>query len=235
MGSLVFLKNPKGYLNIIFLLLCCDVAYWGFAEFHYRTAESAATASFWIHMNFLWPFSTALLLHFILIYTRTNRLLKQPLIFAVLYIPSLIIAAIAIFTNRFSSNPVQMAWGWDFGTPDTLINILCTGWVSLIGLLAGLVAIIFYLRLNPGEKKNQASYVVIGLSIPVIIGTTTDAFGPALGLRMPEMAVTSFAIGVAGFIGLAMWKYELFELTPQAVASEIVSTMADGLMLVSPD
>jgi diguanylate cyclase (GGDEF)-like protein/PAS domain S-box-containing protein len=234
-GSLIFFKNRRGYPNIVFLLLCYVVAYWGFMEFLIRTAESFDAANIRLHLNFVWPFSTALMLHFSLTFTRRTKLLGQPLTFVILYVPAILISSAFLFTDYLSSTPVHEKWGWTYMAPNTIINYLAVGWVSSMGLLSVLFCLLYYLKLRNRAEKTQAGYVVLGLSIPMLIGSITDALLPAMDIRIPELAVVSFATGVAGFIGIAIWKYELFELTPEKAADKILTTMSDSLLLVDPD
>jgi len=72
-GSFVFSKNTRNPVNIAFFAISAFSAYYSFAEFGWRQAESIGEAYEWIRFGAFWPFVYATLLHGVLIFTERTR------------------------------------------------------------------------------------------------------------------------------------------------------------------
>lgn len=151
MGSMVFVKNPRSPLNTVFLLMCYSVSYWGFTEYHYRSANDFDLATFWLHMNFIWPFAAALALNFALIFTEKTRILHNPLFYIGLYLPATVFSALVLFTDTIATNPVKRYWGWTFGAPSTWGAYVADIWIAVIAMAAVIHCFLYYRRLPRGR------------------------------------------------------------------------------------
>ncbi len=231
MGVAVLQKNPSRRKNQVFALLCLSVAYWAFTESQYRQADTVEAATLWLNISAFWALPEAFLLHFALIFTKRDWLLSKWPTYLFIYVPPLAIAAIDLRTDLISAPPVKSYWGWTFEYSQTPLAHLTNYAMIALAILSVGLCLQYYLGTEHGGRRRQALLVLIGLAIPVFIGSLTDGILPAMRVRVPELATVSFAVGVAGLIGYAMWRYELFALTPAAAADEILSTMSDGLFL----
>jgi diguanylate cyclase (GGDEF)-like protein/PAS domain S-box-containing protein len=141
-----------------------------------------------------------------------------------------------LFTSQITADPVLEYWGWSStaSAPETFVNNLKYIWLLIIGL-AGLYLILrFYLKQDDPIEKKQSGFVAIGVCIPLVLGLFGEILLPILGHKLPELTDVAFAFGTGGFIGYAIWRYELFALTPADAADKIIATMSDSLLLVDP-
>jgi diguanylate cyclase (GGDEF)-like protein/PAS domain S-box-containing protein len=233
-GAMVMRKDNHSRLNRVFMLLCLTMAYWGFMEFELRHSVSLEQAKTWSRMNFLWPISVALLIHFVLIFTKQKRLTEHRLTYLVLYGSTATMSVLYLTTHQMVGTPLERYWGWTYDTPDTLIYHLSTLAIVVMALTGAYLAFRFHLKQRDPIKRKQSGLVLIGLAIPIVLGSGADAILPALGIRVPEMTAISFAVGAAGFIGFAIWKYELFGITLAQTAHNILAAISDGLFIVDP-
>lgn len=233
-GTLVLLKDNHSPLNRIFMLLCMSMAYWGFMEFELRHSVTLEEAAMWSRLNFLWPISVALVVHFVLIFTKQARLLKNKFTYLALYGTTATLSILDVSTRKMVGTPFVQYWGWTYDTPDTFIYHLSSGIIVIMAISALIIAFRFHLQQRDPVKRKQSGLVLVGLAIPIILGSGFDAFLPAIGIRVPEMTATSFALGAAGFIGFAIWKYELFGITAAQAADNILATISDSLFIVNP-
>jgi len=233
-GTMVLLKDNHGPLNRVFMLLCMTMAYWGFMEFELRHSVNLEQAEMWSRLNFLWPVSVALMVHFVLIFTKQTRLTNSRLTYLVLYGTAATISVLDVATRKMVGTPFLMYWGWTYDTPDTLIYHLSAALIVIMAVVALIIAFRYHLQQRDPVKRKQSGLVLVGLAIPVILGSGADAFLPILGIRVPELSATSFALGAAGFIGFAIWKYELFGITAAQAADNILATISDSLFIVNP-
>ena len=89
-----------------------------------------------------------------------------------------------------------------------------------------------YIRQRDAIKKQQAGLILIGLSFPLLAGVLGYSLLPSLGINVPELSVFGFVIGTGTFTGYAIWKYQLFDVTPATAAEMIIATMPGALLLV---
>jgi PAS domain S-box-containing protein len=233
LGNFVLYRNPRNALNRVFFVFCLSAASASFAEFGYRQAESFATANFWLRAGFLWTFIMPLELHFVLLFSEKTKVLESKLTYFLLYGPALTLSLSHLF-NLFRTEPVKAYWGWTYSQPENpAVDSLLGIWSVGIALVSFYLCLQYYLKATEPKKKRQSWYIFLGLLASLAIASTTELVSPQLRIRVPEFTSTGVALGCI-FTAYAMWKYELFALTPATAAESILSTMADALLLVSP-
>ncbi len=236
MGTMVFVRNAKKPVNIVYFLLSAAIAFWAFCEFEVRSAGTEEKAAFWNDITVTWPLAGALMLHFSLIFTEQKRLLHSWLTYVVIYIPAFTWFYLHLATDRIPVVMTREYWGWTYASNISALNdVMIT---IVIGM--GLTAVFFCFRYflaheNPSRQRAASRYVLIGVAYPVAVGALSEGVPSLLGLKIPPMTTASFAFGSVVFIGYAMWRYELFSLTPEKLAGRIISTMSDSLFVVNPD
>jgi diguanylate cyclase (GGDEF)-like protein/PAS domain S-box-containing protein len=234
-GIIIFYQNKHRILNIIFGCSCFFVSLWSFSEFMYRQADSYAAASFWIKVRALaWTYPLAFLFHFLLIFTKKTKWLKSKKTLLLLYGPAVLFSAVDVATYSITGRPVMKPWGYTYSIPDSWINWLCNGWTVLLGILALILALRYHILVRDEKKKKQAKYIVLGISLPILSGILSEIVLPELDIRIPELTSVSMT-WLALFIGYAVWKYELFAISPAMAAENIIATMNEMLFLLNPE
>lgn len=232
MGSLVFSRDPKTRLNQIFFILCFVVSCWAFIEFEFRIADSFDEAMLWLQLSFFWPMPTAILLHFVLVFTGHQNILDRKWPYMLIYGPAVAISANFFSCEIFSGYPVRRNWGWSFEFPDTFLSDLGYIYLAVMALASVVLCLRFLLRQTDSLLRKQAAFALAGTTI--YAGTVALNYGllPLLHIRIPELSALSFAIAVGGVFGYAIWKYQLFTLTPSLAAEKIIETISDALLLI---
>jgi PAS domain S-box-containing protein len=235
LGVLILLRDPRNPLHRVFMLLCMFLAFWAFTEFGYRQADSAETASVWLRASSLSFLVAPLALHFVLIFTGEAKLFRSQITYLFLYLPALMFAVLGITTDVLGSEMVREYWGWRALTPeDPLLQAVAYAWAYGLGIISVYLCLLHFLRVSDEKRKQQTKFVFIGFSVVLATGLVTDWLLPLLGVAVPEATTAAFTVAcVCG--GYAMWKYDLFAITPTAAAEGIISTMPDALLLVGLD
>jgi PAS domain S-box-containing protein len=233
LGVLVLSRNPRKGLNITFCLSCLTGSWASFAEFGYRQAESFTTALFWLRISALALLSSSFDVHFFLYLTGKTRLLGNKLTYLLLYIPGLVFF-ISDLMGLTGTQPVRAYWGWTYTSPRrTLLLELSEAWFILCGIGGLLLCLHYYWRGAEGKRK-QIGLVTAGLFTPVALAIISQPGGlfDYWDIAAPEFTSVGFAFESA-LVTYAIWKYELFALTPATAAERIVATLADALFLVN--
>ncbi|MFH1227038.1 MAG: PAS domain S-box protein [Planctomycetota bacterium] len=235
-GGFIYSLNPKSRLNKIYMWYCLMMAYWGFTEFMYRQAESPDIARLWMKISCLWPFSMVALVSFALVFTEKVKVLRNKLALFLIYGPALAFSLIDFMTNLIATNPLKEYWGYTPAIPrNNWIFDMSLVWAMGMAFWALFLCAVFFLKTADRKKKRQAKYVTLGLAVTILIGAVSEALIPlVMNIRIVELTAGSTFIASA-FIGYAIWKYDLFSVTPMAAAENIISIMPDSLLLLGPE
>jgi PAS domain S-box-containing protein len=124
-------------------------------------------------------------------------------------------------------------WGFSVGTGPIFFIIAL--WVVLLSLVSLLLLARFRRSTIEPTLRTQTRLFIIAISIPVIVGSVTDGLLPALDIFiLPPIAVMLLAItGVV--ISYGIIKHHLFRFTPNLVADQILDTMTEAVIGVTPD
>ncbi len=210
-----------------------SISYWAFTDFMVLQAESTNTAYLWLKIGFLWPFSIALLFHFVLIFTEKTKILRNKFTIFLLYTPALFFSFFELATNLISAGVTKANWGWVYTIPEnSLLFWIASIWLFALGFW-GLVVCIRYYSREAGRKKKQAKFVSIAFSIPLVVSFISEILLTLSQVTVPDFSTISTAT-LCIFVGFAIWRYELFILNPVTAAENIVSTMPDSLILIDP-
>jgi PAS domain S-box-containing protein len=234
LGTLVYLKHPENDLNRTFFLYSVLTAYMCLTDFQMRMAANFETAHFWFRIGVFWHLILPAMIHFVFVFTRFSERRHFGLVCIPMYAVGFAIALLDFFGNYAIDGPKPSPWGWSYGgLQPTLVGNLVGAWnVSLV-----IVGIVFclrhYLRVDEEREKQQSKFVLIGISVPMIAGIM-EIFISIFDVEMPDLLLLSLIIGSA-FLAFAIWKYELFVLSPFTTVKEIIQTMSDALFLIDPD
>ena len=197
-------------LGKTFMYLCLSLALcWASLEFGYRLADEYETAYLLLKLNVAWYFVISLLLHFTLIFTEKKELLRRKKTYFLIYGPALLLFLIDLHTDLLFTVPIKEQWGFMYGMPahPIIYNISLT-WAVITGFYCLYLLLEYYQKTSHLLKKKQTIHVLAGLLLPVATGFNTEYFLPMIGVRVPELFVPTFTIG------LIIWWYSIWIYAP---------------------
>jgi PAS domain S-box-containing protein len=237
LGTFALSRNPRGALNRVFFLYCLAGAFSSFGEFEYGHAESHTMVLFWLRASFLWIFAIPLELHFVMLFTERTKLLEKKLTYLLMYTPALVFVGLWL-TDLLPIQPVKAFWGWTYIRPQRSIFLDSLGiYVGLINLYELFLCGQYHLRKDISQKKKrQAGLILTGIIITIVLVFIAEPGGlfTHLNIEFPKLTSIGFIIESA-LLAYAIWKYELFALTPATAADSIIATLSDALFLVNPE
>jgi PAS domain S-box-containing protein len=194
-------------------------------------AEGMDVAVMWFKIGFLWPFTVALLFHFILIFTEKTKLFSNKLVVFLIYAPAAFFSFLELTTNLVSGELVKGTWGYTYNIQETsFLFWIGSTWLFTLAIF-GLVLSLRYCSKVTNTKKTQAKFVSFGFSIPLFSSLISQVYPILSEIQIPDFSVIS-TTALCVFVGYAIWKHNLFLLNPITAAENIISTMPDGLILV---
>jgi hypothetical protein len=185
LGVSVYLLNRKSTVNRLFMLIMLANVYWAFSQFMLTQSTTAASAAFWGKAIFLWPFMIALVTHFTLAFTESD-LLKNKLIYVVLYFPAWLFALVDVSTNWISLDPTLKSWGYSYNVPiNSVVSRIDGIWAGVIMLLALFLFANYYDRISDKTRKQQTKFITVAFGIPIFLDLVTDSLFPVMGINFP--------------------------------------------------
>ena len=237
LGIYILRRNHRERLNQVFFVVSLCLAVWSFAFAFWPSAPSKEHAWFWFRLSAVgWTVTPSLLLHFLLLLSRQDRLLTRWWSYPLVYLPGIYYFFQAQFGRMGVVDFVQTPFGWsDVYEPLTVSYagylVFFSSYISL-GMLS---VFLWGLRTERIAERRQALILLV-TGLPVLIAVALSGiFLPMWGIRKPpEVAHLIAALWVAS-IWFAVSRYRMMILSPAVVAPDIFRTMADAVVLVDRD
>ncbi|MHC2993911.1 MAG: diguanylate cyclase [Candidatus Atribacteria bacterium] len=229
----VLWKDPKSWLNRVCAALIACFAIWSFGNiFIYTFNISKDTAILFGNVGSIgWISFASIVLWFFLIFTEKKKILKSKLFYLFIFILPLLFIY-KQWTGFLIADRIKESYGWAIIWSESI-------WAYLFYLYyLSFMGVGLYLILNFGRKteeplkKKQAGIIFVIALIPLILGTLTNVILPKLNiLTIPSLGNVIALIWAGGLVYIIA-KYKLMIITLAAAADNIISTMADSLVLL---
>lgn len=237
--AFILISRIKARTDVLlwFSVFLLSLSGWAGAEMMLRLSATPAGAVFWAPLStissVIMPIS---LFMFALAYTDTKRSLS-PFIFPILIGTSSLFLFVDARTKLFSLyDPALLKsspWGYVIETGPAYF--LLSLWLIVLSL-ATLILLVRYGRHTiESTVRRQTKLFVIAIAIPLIGGGITDGILPSLNIViLPPMSVMLLTImGVV--ISYGIRNHHFFSFTPGLIASEVLSTMNEAVIGITPD
>ena len=232
---LVFLLliNVNSLFNRVCAAFLACFALWSFGSiFLYIPDILKETAILFYRIASIgWIYLASFFLWFAIIFTAKRKILKTRIFYFLIFILPLLFIY-KQWTGLLISDYIKHSWGWKGIWSDSIWSYLFyLYYLSFITIALYLIYIFGRKTKNPFKKK-QAMLIFNVALVSLILGTLIEVVLPLLNI----FTVSSLG-NIAGFIWAAglvyvIAKYRFMIITPATAAENIISTMADSLLLL---
>ncbi|MBN2717427.1 MAG: response regulator [Deltaproteobacteria bacterium] len=233
LGAFLLLRNPRHILNRLYFVVLMSVAYYSLIEFGYRISPTYDAALFFWHLDVLWPVHIAAWLHFALVFTEKTQWLKRPWLYALLYGPAAVFVLLDVLFHAVTGPPVLQPWGWSYSVANTAVSQISYLWLLLLPTICLALYIQFHRKVADARRKRQSRLMLLAGLVP-LLALLLELLLNFAHMKVPPVSVPSL-IFANMVVAVAIWKFELFTLTPSKAAEGIIATMTDSLVLVGLD
>jgi len=227
----VWLRDPRHPGNRVASLMMAATSYWALCQVMWTHAGDAESA-LWIHRAAGpgWAFIGPLVLHVMLYVTRSEGGSVRRALPALYGVGA--VFALLQLTPWMHARAVPEPWGWGFETgPVFGVFLVFTLALVIPAIVMGFLGV----RNAPSPAiRRQVRLVSLGIAVPLLIAPMTGGLLPMLGIQMPRLGATSFAI-LAVTIAYSNHRYGFSALVPGTFSREILETLPDGVALIEPD
>lgn len=238
-GVFTLMNDKKNILNKVFFLICMNLAFWSFMTALMNSSIDAKTAStFYLYSTFSWATFYCLFLHYLIILTDKEGLLKKPFSYLILYFPALLSIYLYVFHPDTAQNFEKTKLGWIYvaSTNKGLIwdNFYNVYYFTYI-IAAMLFLFIWWKNSKIIRERKQAKLIFTTIIIIVMTGGIIDVVIPMFMVPfMPSIGIIFIIIPIVG-IWYSIKKYKLMNLNPENFASEVLKIMNDGLIILNQE
>ena len=234
LGGYILKLNPRARVNQIFSLTCLCFLFWSFSYTFFRGASDKETAWIWFKLSSVgWTLSPALVLHFLLLVSRSQNRLSRPGVLLGIYVPSVYFLVRGLSGTLGVVDFVWTDFGWSdvYAPTPTFVGYLL---YFSVWILSGLFLVVARSRKSELLAEKRQAWLIFCAGLPTIgMIAVSGILLPLLGVRsIPNVAHLLAVIWVLA-IWYAISTYKLMILTPAAVASDVLKTMADAVILLS--
>jgi PAS domain S-box-containing protein len=236
LAGFITLKNPKSPLNRITALVFICMGIWSLSCIILHSPLSTReSVEFFDRVGSVGSFMiSSAFLAFAIIFTEQKKLMKHPYAYGLLFLLP-VVFLVKKFEGTMVADYVLGSYGWS-----RIVNFAPEVYglyaYYIITCFAALFLIIRYAQQEQDVfKKRQATIIWSTFAVSFVLGSITDALLPALRTyHIPDMA-NIFSLIWSGGIAYTIVKYRLLQVTPEAAADEIISTMGESLMLLDTE
>ena len=236
LAARVLRRRPRTLLHWSCAAVLVALALWSVEDIvHGMTVAPKNLAWTFGHIGSLgWVGFASAHLAFAMVLTRRLKLLRSwPVLLALAVPPGLLIYAQV--AGKLTGDYTLTDYGWKTVWSKS-------GWVPFYYayyVLYTLASLYLILRLwrtaGTCRERKQAGLVLSTGLVTFVLGTVSDVILPQFTkLAIPDLAGALCLIW-AGGLYFAVTRYGLMSVTPQGAAREIIATMADALLLLTPE
>jgi signal transduction histidine kinase len=230
-GALLLIRGAGAATSRFGGLLLLGGAWWGLFEALWTLAPDAETALLLLRLSTPgWVFIGPICLELFLAETpRGPERLRTLRPIAWGTAASALVFAWTTDWIHAGMEPVPWGWAWRIGplyAPWYVFTVL-TSTAAILAALRRLRA-----TASPAEQR-QSGWFLVAVSVPMIIGSASDALLPIFGVHVPRVGVASFAV-LGAVITVSIHRFGWSVIAPGSLAGVIFDAMPDGVALVEP-
>jgi archaellum biogenesis ATPase FlaH len=216
LGVYVLRKNPGAAANRSFALLMGSFVIWDLSESVLRYIDNPAdpTMMFWLRLE--WTGIAAIggvLVHFVLSYPTKKQILEWRPAYALIYAPTFLIIGLIWATDLVVKDLALGPLGYDaaVGSAYPLMAVIYT-----IQIFSALIVLLrTYVSSEAQIIKKRSKILLMGVAVPVIVGSITETFLPVLMDIPTRLGIGSIYTVIMGiFAAYAIMKYKLLVIEP---------------------
>lgn len=236
LAVLVLHNHIRSQLNWSCALVLVALMFWSAEDiFHGNPATFPATARTWGNIGALgWVGFASLNLWFVFLFTRQKKVLRNPLVVTLLIALPVILLA-AQWSGHLAFADVKTSFGWMSRWSKSFWTVLYYIYYLTETILSLYLLLRFRRSAADPYERRQAGLIALTGIISLILGSATDVVLPNIaGVKVPELA-GAFTLIWAGGLYYSVTRYGMMRITPKAAADEIIATMRDSLLLLTPE
>lgn len=223
LGYFCLFLNKKERLNQVFFWLCLSYAIWSFAFAISNALNTVESVLIWRRIAALgWGSAFSFMVHFTLILTERQDLLRSLRVRVAIYLPAVItIFVFALIPDLANAqyDLIQTPAGWGNIPINNGWDLFYNLYYLIFSLITLVCLIKWYRTSSDRQKRQQAFWLLLAFSLAVALGTGSEMIANnALTYKIPSLAPIIILIPVLAF-GYDIWRFKL--MAPETTANKV--------------
>lgn len=238
-GVSTYMYDSKSKLNSAFFVLCLNLALWSLMLTLTNVLTDAGSAIIFRRVATLfWSIFYYLMLRFVLILVKKDKLFSSRLTSILLFLPSIFSIYLYLFYFPVPVEAlIKIKLGWAFLSVSH--GFIGDYFYSIYSLAYTLACVLLIYRWGKNSKfkreKRQATIFIISLAIAILMSSLTEYVLPALGIHiLPPSTVLFIALPISA-IWYSIKRYRLMNLSPQNVVFDVIQGIQEGLVITDAE
>jgi len=201
-GTYALDTNAKSRVNRLFILITSSTAIWAYSFSIANSAPTAQANAFWGCLSvFGWGVFYSIMLHFVLILTKTKTPFNKQIMLAIIYLPAVVnilLFAPFGFLAEKQFQLVKTDFGWINVLPVNMGNIWFMTYYSAFTIVILILLVRWWKKLDPQDpQKRQARNFLISILFPLVLGVATETIPDIIGKgSFPKFTVVFLLVPV---------------------------------------
>lgn len=233
LGIYVIYLDRKAVLNRVFFALCSSFGVWTLASIIANSANSKHYCKIWGSIASIGYCTFAsIALHFFLLYTKKNNILKKWWLYIIIYLPCVIFFYQSMKGNLFVKDYALGEYGWYvLMHTDSIYFWLFIMQILIYGLISILLCYFWWKSAPTKRDQKQAKIIFITAVISFFLCFFFEFIPKVTGMPIPDITTIGFVVWISGIVH-GIEKYNLMLLTPSLAVENILQTISDSVILV---
>jgi len=224
-------RAPETFWFSVFL---CEVILWGLLEGIQRLSTNPVGASFWYSLTaFAWVlFGVTLYIYALTMTRRMDSIRNVRGILAVVGVPILfwtLLFRTDLLVDYNPAHAISNPWGYYF--PYRGFFAVFIIWLEIFLLSSLFLMYQHYRTTTDPVSKRRALFNIVGICVPLVGGSMTDAFLPLFHIRVLPVAVLLTTV-MTLIIGYAILRYKIFAASPSLIANNVLDGMSEAVLIL---
>lgn len=231
LGYIIVSRNPESNVNRLFLAYIVLFGCSSFVEFQLYTSGSASVFRLWKHADFFVIAAVTVMLHFAVVYNE-HPLMRSRVFIRLLYA----CGAVGVLVQALIVQPESTAvtsWGYRsvYSSFAQFAYDMNAAFFTFVAVVAVIISWVSTVRTNQARRRSGRMFLAVTLTLLLVIGFIFEVIVPlVLRLALPVSASTAFLVINPLFV-IAVVRFGILEISPQAALKVILQKMSDGLIL----
>ncbi|WP_050740902.1 EAL domain-containing protein [Acetobacterium bakii] len=196
--------NREARLNQVFFFMCLSFSIWAFGLALSNSLNNYEDVLMWRRFaSFGWGVAFSLILHFTLILTKEDQVLRSKWIYFALYLPAAVtVLVFGLYGNLANQqyNLIHSAAGWGNISVNNFWGMVFNSYYISFSLLTLFLIFKWYKTADERDQKKQALWLFWGFAVALIFGTLSEKLANSyLSIKIPSLAPMIILIPVLTF------------------------------------